>query len=220
MFKILTVKYQGVLLFEYNICKAKNLRKYNSSKTPYFRPQHNNLKQYRCILTYQSHYYINITAINLKNKSYFCFFSKHFSIQINYLYSKYYFLNIQASHLFKNSFLCYKMYVINSINLYIEFNIYIKINVNLANINQLLIRLLLSSIPKNLYNLIYCIRLKTNLVTEDNFIFKLNIFYNKYQFVSLFLDAYLESAFVILTSLAQTHFNANYNSIISFEDFC
>lgn len=55
---------------------------------------------------------------------------------------------------------------------------------------------------------------------EIKFIFKQNIFYDKYQFVALFSDFYLESTFIILISQAQTYFYANYDFIILFKNFC
>lgn len=54
---------------------------------------------------------------------------------------------------------------------------------------------------------------------EDNFIFKLNLFYDKCQLVDLLLDVYLKSAPVMLTSQAQTYFYTNCKSIVSFNDF-
>ena len=56
--------------------------------------------------------------------------------------------------------------------------------------------------------------------TGDNFAFKLNIFYDKCQLVGLLSDAYLEGASVMLTGQAKTHFYANRESIVSFDDFC
>ena len=56
--------------------------------------------------------------------------------------------------------------------------------------------------------------------TGDNFTFKLSIFYDKCQLVGLPPDAYLEGASVMLTGQAQTHFYANRESIVSFDDFC
>ena len=56
--------------------------------------------------------------------------------------------------------------------------------------------------------------------TGDNFAFKLSIFYDKCQLVGLPSDAYLEGASVMLTGQAQTHFYANRESIVSFDDFC
>ena len=50
--------------------------------------------------------------------------------------------------------------------------------------------------------------------------FKLSISHDKCRLVGLPLDAYLEGAFVILTSQAQTHFYTNHDSITSFKDFC
>ena len=55
--------------------------------------------------------------------------------------------------------------------------------------------------------------------TRDNFIFKLSIFYNKCQFISLSLDAYREGASIILRNQAQTHFYTNHESIILFDEF-
>ena len=56
--------------------------------------------------------------------------------------------------------------------------------------------------------------------TGDNFTFKPSIFYDKCQLVGLPPDAYLEGASVMLTGQAQTHFYANRESIVSFDDFC
>ena len=56
--------------------------------------------------------------------------------------------------------------------------------------------------------------------TRDNFTFKLSIFYDKCQLVGLHPDAYFEGASVMLTGQAQTHFYANRESIVSFDDFC
>ena len=55
---------------------------------------------------------------------------------------------------------------------------------------------------------------------EDNFAFKLSIFYDKCQLVGLPSDAYLEDASVMLTRQAQTHFYTNCKSIVSFDNFC
>lgn len=49
--------------------------------------------------------------------------------------------------------------------------------------------------------------------------FKPSIFYDKYQFVGLPSNIYLENNFVILTSPIQTYFYANCDFIISFKDF-
>lgn len=56
--------------------------------------------------------------------------------------------------------------------------------------------------------------------TEDNFTFKLSIFYDKCQLVGLLLDTYFEGVSVLLTGQAQTHFYTNCKSIVSFDDFC
>lgn len=56
--------------------------------------------------------------------------------------------------------------------------------------------------------------------TEENFTFKLNIFYDKYQLVSFLSDTYFKNASIILIGYTYTHFYANYESIISFDDFC
>lgn len=108
------IKYLRILFFTYNICKARNQKKYNNSKTSDFRYQYNNLKQYYYILIYQNYCRIYIAIINLKNKSYHYFFSKHFSIQVNYFYSKHYLLSISVHYFLKNSFFYYKMFIINS----------------------------------------------------------------------------------------------------------
>lgn len=55
---------------------------------------------------------------------------------------------------------------------------------------------------------------------KDNFIFKLSIFYNKYQLVALILDAYLENISIILIGQANTHFYSNWKFIVLFNDFC
>lgn len=158
------IKYLKVLFFSYDIYKVKNQKKYNSSKTPDFRHQYNNLKQHHYILIYESHCCMNIAVINLKNKSHYCFLSKYFNIQVNYFYSRHHLLSIQVYHFPKSSLLYYKIYAINKINLYTEFNIYTKINKSLTTISQLLVRSLLSSTQKNSHNLISCTRLKTNLM--------------------------------------------------------
>lgn len=54
----------------------------------------------------------------------------------------------------------------------------------------------------------------------DNFIFKLNIFYNKCQLITVPSNAYLEDVSVIFTEYAQTHFYANRESNLLFNDFC
>lgn len=54
---------------------------------------------------------------------------------------------------------------------------------------------------------------------RNNFTFKLSIFYDKYQLISLSPNAYLEGTSVMLTGQAQTCFYAIQDSIISFEDF-
>lgn len=61
-----------------------------------------------------------IIIINFRNKIY------------SYLYYKYPYFSIQINHPFKNNFLYYKLYIINNINLYIKFNIDIKINVTIS----------------------------------------------------------------------------------------
>lgn len=55
---------------------------------------------------------------------------------------------------------------------------------------------------------------------EDNFIFKLSIFYDKCQFISLYLETYFESAFVMLISQVKTYFYVNCEFILLFNDFC
>lgn len=158
------VRYLRVLLFGYNIYKVRNQKKYNSSKIPNFRHQHNNLKQHHYILIHQNYYHMNTATINLKNKSHYYCLSKHFNIQVNYFHSKHHLLSIQVYLLLRSSFLYYKTYVINSINLYIEFNMYMKINTDLATISQLLVWSLLTITQKNSHNLVSSIRPKTNLV--------------------------------------------------------
>lgn len=49
--------------------------------------------------------------------------------------------------------------------------------------------------------------------------FKLSIFHDKCQLIGLSLDPYLEGTFIILIDPAQTHFYANSESIILFNDF-
>ena len=56
--------------------------------------------------------------------------------------------------------------------------------------------------------------------TGDNFTFRLSVFYDKCQLVGLPLNAYLESASVMLTGQAKTHLYANRDSIITLDDFC
>lgn len=55
---------------------------------------------------------------------------------------------------------------------------------------------------------------------EDNFTSKLIIFYDKYQLVGLFQDAYLKDTFPILTDQVQIYFYANFESSISFNNLC
>lgn len=46
------------------------------------------------------------------------------------------------------------------------------------------------------------------------------MFYDKCQFVDLSLDTHNKNSFVMLTSQAQTHFYANSEFIVLFDDFC
>lgn len=128
------IKYLKILLFSYNIYKAKNQKKYNNSKITDFKRQYNNLKQHSCILIYKNYCRLNTATINLKNKSHHCFLNRYLSIQVN--------------HFFRNSFLYHKIYTINNINLYTEFNIHIKIGTGLVTIIQLPVWLLLSNTQK------------------------------------------------------------------------
>lgn len=54
---------------------------------------------------------------------------------------------------------------------------------------------------------------------KNNFRFKLSVFYDKYQFVNLLLDAYLKNAFIILIKKSQISIYSNHDFIILFEDF-
>lgn len=56
-------------------------------------------------------------------------------------------------------------------------------------------------------------------IIKDNFIFKLDIFYDKCQFVGLFLDVYLKVISIMSTGLVQTYFYTSYKSIILFDQF-
>ena len=56
--------------------------------------------------------------------------------------------------------------------------------------------------------------------TEDNFTFKLSIFYDKCQLIDLPLDAYLKNSSIILTGQSQTYIYTNCKSIVLFDDFC
>lgn len=53
-----------------------------------------------------------------------------------------------------------------------------------------------------------------------NFIFKLNIFNDKYQIVDLLPNLYPKDTFVMLIGQAQPHFYTNYEFIILFDNFC
>ena len=55
---------------------------------------------------------------------------------------------------------------------------------------------------------------------DDNFNFKVTIFYNKYWWVGLLSNVYIHSAFIILSSQTQIHFYANYDNISIFDQFC
>lgn len=133
---------------------------------------------------------MNIVIINFKNKSYPCFFNKHLNIQVNHFHNRYLLLNIQVNHFSKNIFLYNKTNVINNINLFIDFNMQIKISIDLTTIRQHSKKLVqLDKLYKN--------EDKFSGI-GDNFIFKLSIFYNKYQFIGLFSEVYLESIKVIL----------------------
>lgn len=54
----------------------------------------------------------------------------------------------------------------------------------------------------------------------DNFIFKQNIFYDKYWLISLPSNIFFKGTFIILISQTYTHFYTHYDSIIWFKDFC
>lgn len=94
---------------------------------------------HRHTLFCQNYSYIHIISNSFKNKT------------DNHFYNEY--LNSHINHLLLINFFYHKMCIINYINLYnIYFNLYLRINIDIAIISQHFLILLFGYTSKNLYN--------------------------------------------------------------------